>query len=65
LPPWRSARKADLAAAGFHARFFLLKGVDHGDFGGELEGNRSLGEILSFVDDEPKGGPDAQSLVAR
>jgi predicted esterase len=40
----------DLVAAGFRARFFLLPGVDHGDFGGELEGNRALGEILAFVE---------------
>jgi len=40
----------DLRAAGFHARFFLLPGVDHGDFGDELEGNRALGEILAFVE---------------
>jgi predicted esterase len=40
----------DLSAAGFRARFFLLPGVDHGDFGGELEGNRALAEILAFVE---------------
>jgi predicted esterase len=46
----------DMIAAGQHARFFLLPGVDHGDFGGETEGNRALGEILEFVDPsaEPK-----------
>jgi predicted esterase len=40
----------DLSAAGFRARFFLLSGVDHGDFGDVLEGNRALGEILAFVE---------------
>ena len=40
----------DLRAAGFRARFFLLPGVDHGDFGGEIAGNRALSEILDFVD---------------
>jgi pimeloyl-ACP methyl ester carboxylesterase len=55
----------DLAAAGFHARFFLLPGVDHGDFGGELAGNQALGEILSFVDGEPPPSPDTPSKVAR
>jgi len=39
----------DLIAAGFQARFFLLSGVDHGDFGGELAGNMALSEILDFV----------------
>jgi predicted esterase len=39
----------DMIAAGEHARFFLLPGVDHGDFGGEIEGNRSLQEVLEFV----------------
>jgi len=39
----------DLIAAGFRARFFLLPGVDHGDFGGELAGNLALSEILEFV----------------
>lgn len=39
----------DLAAAGFPARFFLLPGVDHGDFGGELAGNSALSEILAYV----------------
>jgi len=39
----------DLIAAGFQARFFLLSGVDHGDFGGELAGNLALSEILDFV----------------
>jgi predicted esterase len=39
----------DMIAAGERARFFLLPGVDHGDFGGEIEGNRSLQEVLEFV----------------
>ena len=43
----------DLRAAGFQAHFFLLPGVDHGDFGGELAGNRALAEILSFVTNPP------------
>jgi hypothetical protein len=55
----------DLAAAGFHARFFLLPGVDHGDFGGELEGNRALGEIFAFVDGQLPAGPEAPSRVAQ
>jgi len=50
----------DLIAAGMHARFFLLPGVDHGDFGGEVDGNRSIGEILDFVDPVP-----APDLVAQ
>jgi pimeloyl-ACP methyl ester carboxylesterase len=40
----------DMVAAGEHAYFFLLPGVDHGDFGGEIAGNRSLAEIMNFVD---------------
>ena len=48
----------DLIAAGFQARFFLLPGVDHGDFGGELAGNRALAEILAFVSDpDPLSAP--------
>jgi predicted esterase len=39
----------DLIAAGAQARFFLLPGVDHGDFGGKLAGNLALAEILEFV----------------
>src|SRR6185369_16432870 len=39
----------ELIAAGFRAHFFLLPGVDHGDFGGELAGNLALSEILDFV----------------
>ena len=39
----------DLIADGFRAHFFLLPGVDHGDFGGELAGNLALSEILEFV----------------
>ncbi|HEY1532992.1 MAG TPA: hypothetical protein VGF76_03210 [Polyangiaceae bacterium] len=54
----------DLLAAGFHARFFLLPGVDHGDFGGELEGNRALGEILSFVEGaQPADLPDLGKIA--
>lgn len=58
----------DLVAAGFHARFFLLPGVDHGDFGGELAGNLALAQILDFVSGAeppatpPSGLPDAQRL---
>jgi predicted esterase len=40
----------DMIARGEHARFFLLPGVDHGDFGGEIEGNRTIGEVLDFAD---------------
>ena len=39
----------DLIAAGFHAQFFLLPDVDHGDFGGELAGNQALTTILDFM----------------
>ena len=39
----------DLVAAGYQAHFFLLPGVDHGDFGGDLAGNRALTEILGFL----------------
>ena len=39
----------EMIAAGLHARFFLLPGVDHGDFGGEIAGNRAIAEILDFV----------------
>ena len=39
----------DLIAAGYQAHFFLLPDVDHGDFGGDLAGNRALTEILGFV----------------
>jgi predicted esterase len=58
----------DLQAAGLHARFFLLPGVDHGDFGGELAGNRALTEILDFVAGvelravPPSGLPEALRL---
>src|SRR6187431_196321 len=44
-----SSGAQDLTQAGFPARFFLLSGVDHGDFGGELAGNLALSEILDFV----------------
>jgi predicted esterase len=40
----------DMIAAGERAHFFLLPGVDHGDFGGEIAGNRSIAEVLNFVD---------------
>jgi predicted esterase len=56
----------DLIAAGFQARFFLLPGVDHGDFGGELAGNRALSEILAFVSDpEPLTAPSPAPRVAQ
>jgi predicted esterase len=44
----------DMIAAGEQAHFFLLPGVDHGDFGGEIAGNRSIAEILDFVDPPEK-----------
>jgi predicted esterase len=44
----------DMVAAGERAHFFLLPGVDHGDFGGETAGNRAIGEILDFVDPPEK-----------
>lgn len=46
----------DLRAAGLNARFFLMPGVDHGDFGGDLAGNRALGEILGYVT-QPRSEP--------
>jgi len=55
----------DLIAAGFRARFFLLPGVDHGDFGGELEGNRALGEILAFVDGDQPANHGDQGKIAQ
>ncbi len=51
----------DLIAAGFRAHFFLLPGVDHGDFGGELAGNLALSEILDFVS-APAAAPAAAPL---
>jgi hypothetical protein len=39
----------EMIAAGERARFFLLSGVDHGDFGGQIAGNRAIGEVLDFV----------------
>lgn len=48
----------DLITAGMHAHFFLFPGVDHGDFGGEVEGNRSVGEVLDFVDPIPVPSAD-------
>lgn len=56
----------DLIAAGFHAHFFLLPGVDHGDFGGELAGNRALAEILDFVSNQdPRPPPAAAPKIAQ
>ena len=56
----------DLIAAGYQAHFFLLPGVDHGDFGGELAGNRALAEILAFVSDpEPLSAPAPAPKLAR
>jgi pimeloyl-ACP methyl ester carboxylesterase len=51
----------DLIAAGFRARFFLLPGVDHGDFGGELAGNLALSEILEFVSAPPPAQEPAEA----
>ncbi|HYQ27313.1 MAG TPA: hypothetical protein VER04_08835 [Polyangiaceae bacterium] len=59
----------DLSAAGFPARFFLLSGVDHGDFGGELAGNLALSEIFEFVSTAGAAGgesePAAPAKIAR
>ncbi|MEI9936378.1 MAG: hypothetical protein WDO69_04055 [Pseudomonadota bacterium] len=57
----------DLIAAGFQARFFLLSGVDHGDFGGELAGNLALSEIFDFVSAPaaPVKEPAAPQRIAR
>ena len=55
----------DLVAAGFRARFFLLPGVDHGDFGGELAGNLALSEILEFVSSPSATPADAPAAPAR
>jgi predicted esterase len=56
----------DLVAAGLQARFFLLPNVDHGDFGGELAGNRALSEILAFVSDvSPPSPPSPGPKIAR
>ncbi|HEY4102301.1 MAG TPA: hypothetical protein VGM44_00355 [Polyangiaceae bacterium] len=52
----------DLIAAGKHAYFFLLRGVDHGDFGGDAAANRDLGEVLNFVD--PPQKPAADPAIA-
>ncbi len=61
----------DLVAAGLRAHFFLLPGVDHGDFGGKNAGNRALAEIFDFVsaagapappDAPPSGLPEALRL---
>ncbi len=59
----------DLIAAGYPARFFLMPNVDHGDFGGDLAGNRSLTEILAFVSDPASApapeAPDAGPRIAQ
>jgi len=47
----------DLIAAGFRARFFLLPGVDHGDFGGDVAGNQALSQILDFVAEPEESQP--------
>jgi predicted esterase len=54
----------DLIAAGQRAHFFLLPGVDHGDFGGEVAGNRALAEILDFVDPPDDAGHVAAADAA-
>ncbi|HWZ91136.1 MAG TPA: hypothetical protein VNW92_19880 [Polyangiaceae bacterium] len=51
----------DMIAAGEQAHFFLLPGVDHGDFGGEIAGNRDLGAVLDFVD-PPKNPGDSSAV---
>jgi predicted esterase len=53
----------DMIAAGEHAHFFLLPGVDHGDFGGEIAGNQSLAEILDFVDPPEKPAETPEKAV--
>jgi hypothetical protein len=55
----------DLIAAGYRARFFLLPGVDHGDFGGELAGNLALSEILDFVSAPASAQPTESALPAK
>ncbi len=55
----------DLAAAGLRAHFFLLPGVDHGDFGGVLAGNAALAEILAFVSGEDVPKPSEAPKVAQ
>ncbi|MEO7032904.1 MAG: hypothetical protein ABI548_03640 [Polyangiaceae bacterium] len=54
----------DLAASGLRARFFLLPGVDHGDFGGALAGNRALAEILTYVSGDDAPQPSEPPKVA-
>lgn len=55
----------ELIAAGYQAHFFLLPGVDHGDFGGDLAGNRALTEILSFVSTPAEEhAPESPPLLA-
>jgi predicted esterase len=55
----------ELIARGKHAYFFLLRGVDHGDFGGDEAGTRDLGQILNFVDpaEKPAENPAIASAV--
>jgi len=58
----------DLMAAGYRTRFFLLPGVDHGDFGGELAGNLALSEILEFVSapaSAPRNEAELPAKIAR
>jgi len=38
--------------------------VDHGDFGGEVEGNRSIGEVLDYVDPLPLAAAAAAASAA-
>ncbi|HTA88517.1 MAG TPA: hypothetical protein VK745_03040, partial [Polyangiaceae bacterium] len=54
----------DMIAAGLQAHFFLLPGVDHGDFGGEVEGNRSIGEVLAFVTQDAERSAARVSFAA-
>lgn len=54
----------DLRAAGLNARFFLMPGVDHGDFGGDLAGNRSLSEIIGYVTNPLPDAPSAPATPA-
>jgi predicted esterase len=54
----------DLRAAGLQVRFFLMAGVDHGDFGGDLAGNRSMSEILEYVSGpEPAAEPEPAKVA--
>lgn len=58
-----SGAAEDLLAAGREARFFLLPGVDHGDFG--ADGERMLGEVLDFVTAEPAPLPAALTATTQ